>query len=447
MIPGLLIIFHLLILGNIQFTAWPEILSFPYLKNNGFDLYRDFVHAYPPLLTIILATLYKYLGYRMIVIKGFTWVLILINDVLIFKITQKLTSSKYIALLALLFYVLTQPFLEGNMLWFDTALTTPLLATLYTLLFPNLLVLSGYFMALALLTKQTAILYLPIFSLLLLVSSKKIGNFARFLAAPIILCGVLALKLFSASNLEHFLNWTLIYPSKYWTKFPGYVDLDLTIKDLSTLAVLFAPTFSLLVYSKTRQKYLLITLFTIAGIVGVYPRFSYFHLQPAIAFAAIGSSLSFINLKKYKYLPIIYSLTLIFLIAIPALKQNFGKPTRFYGNEETLFTSALKSQVSRGDTIYLLGPHSGYYVFTETLPPKPWLDNFGWYWEMSGEAEKALAKWSETPPSAIVVDTKSPGDWYDLGAYQSGTLVNWIEENYTKGEELDDKSTLWTKNN
>src|SRR3989344_9384315 len=94
----LLLLGHLFFLGNMQFTAWPEMLSYPYLVNNGFKLYSDLVHPYPPLLTYILAVLFRVFGVKLIVLKIFTWLLLLINDVLIFKIVGKLARNTFLSL-------------------------------------------------------------------------------------------------------------------------------------------------------------------------------------------------------------------------------------------------------------------------------------------------------------------------------------------------------------
>ena len=133
LIAGLLF-FHLFLLFSLQFTAWPEMFSFPYLLNNGFHLYTDFVHAYPPLLTWTLAGLYGVFGYQLWILQGVAWFLILVADLLVFKIVWFLTKNFKAALVGLLLYVLVQPFLEGNMLWFDTAIVAPVLAGTYFML-------------------------------------------------------------------------------------------------------------------------------------------------------------------------------------------------------------------------------------------------------------------------------------------------------------------------
>src|SRR5689334_232483 len=84
---------HLLFLSRLQFTAWPEMVSFPYLINHGFVTYKDMVHAYPPLLVASLAVIYKIFGYKLIALEIFGWVTILVSDIFLFKILKEITKK------------------------------------------------------------------------------------------------------------------------------------------------------------------------------------------------------------------------------------------------------------------------------------------------------------------------------------------------------------------
>ena len=86
---------HLILLTNLRFTPWPEMLSFPYLFNNGFTLYKDFVIAYPPFLVVLLSLVYKIFGYKVLVLKVFTWLLIILSDLIIYKIVNKVTKKVF----------------------------------------------------------------------------------------------------------------------------------------------------------------------------------------------------------------------------------------------------------------------------------------------------------------------------------------------------------------
>jgi len=153
------LVVHVFLLSGLRFTAWPEMLSYPYLRNNGFLLYKDMIHPYPPVLTMALSIIYKLFGYKLIVLKVFTWLIILVNDVLIFLIVKKMVNSERWAVISVIFYVLIQPFLEGNQLWFDLAIVPFILLSTYCILQKKFF-WSGLFLGVAILTKQTVGLYL-----------------------------------------------------------------------------------------------------------------------------------------------------------------------------------------------------------------------------------------------------------------------------------------------
>ena len=212
------------------------MLSFPYLLNNGFSLYQDMVHPYPPLLTIILSRVFLIFGYSVTALKIVTWGFILINDLFIWLVVQKLTKSRAAAFVSVLFYVLIQPFLEGNMMWVDMGFVPFVLGGLYYFLRslevkigkPNYdIIISGLLFVLAAFIKQTAVLFsfIIIFQLLIQRESKLLK---RFLIAPLFIGSMFVLKLYSISDLSHFLNWTVLYPSSSWTSFPTYVDMMLS---------------------------------------------------------------------------------------------------------------------------------------------------------------------------------------------------------------------------
>src|SRR3990167_793591 len=126
--PGLLFI-HLLLLVVTRFTAWPEILTWPYLILKGWLPYRDIGIAHTPLLIVTLSLFYKLVGIGLLQLKFVTWVIVAISDILVFRVADKLWGKKT-AVLSLLLYIPLQLFYEGNSLWFDLALT-PLIISLY----------------------------------------------------------------------------------------------------------------------------------------------------------------------------------------------------------------------------------------------------------------------------------------------------------------------------
>ncbi len=435
---------HLLILSQFQFTAWPEMVSFPYLINHGFVIYRDMAHAYPPFLVSVLAVLYKIFGYKILVLQIFGWGFILTSDILIFLIVKKLTRKLNFALYSLIFYVFAQPILEGNMVWPDLAMVPFLLLT-FLLLSRRKYLFAGIAVGLACLTKQTGSLYVVLGVLYIVYSEKNLRSVVAFLAPSIVMFVLLLFRLLTNGALEDFLNWVIIYPSRYWTKFPGYVQLNLSLRENLNLLVLFLPL-SYLIFSAKRKifvdKYfLLLFIFLICGVIGVYPRFSFFHFQPALAFLVILCVYLFSKTKLKIYF--------LFLIPIFVLIVNFKslelKGNRFWESSDLVLAKTIQNETPSGKPIYLLGLNSSLYAFSDRLPNKPWLDNFGWYLEIPGVQEKVIKGFEKNPPSVIFWLRPEGGNWYDIGTYQPKRISDWIEKNYNMKKEIQKGVWEWVK--
>ncbi|PJE69384.1 hypothetical protein COU96_00030, partial [Candidatus Shapirobacteria bacterium CG10_big_fil_rev_8_21_14_0_10_38_14] len=98
------------------------MILWPYFILKGLLPYRDIAMAHNPLLIFDLAIFYKIFGISLFNLKIYTWVLILLTDLLIYWVAKKITKREKVALLSLAFYVLWQPFFEGNGVWFDLVL-------------------------------------------------------------------------------------------------------------------------------------------------------------------------------------------------------------------------------------------------------------------------------------------------------------------------------------
>src|SRR3989344_3549978 len=114
-----LLVLHIILLANTQFTLWPEMVVYPYLVNNGFLLYKDIFNPYPPLLTIILSQITKVLGYGVLNFQIFTWLVILFIDGIIFTLARRITKNSSYALLSVIFFTIFSIPFGVNGLWFD----------------------------------------------------------------------------------------------------------------------------------------------------------------------------------------------------------------------------------------------------------------------------------------------------------------------------------------
>lgn len=453
---SILLIAHLLLLANLQFTAWPEMLSYPYLYNNDFSLYKDIIHPYPPLLTGLLAVWYGWFGYGLGSMKVFTWIIILVNDFLIYFIARKLTKNDLLPVISVFVYVFLQPFLEGNMLWFDLALVPFVLAGVFFSI--NVfrskkvawfdLVLSGYFFTLAALIKQTAGIYLLIFLGFLWFFKRNIKYLKHALVAPFFIGAILILKLAAEDTLLWFLNWLFIYPMTQWSNFPGYVQMTMTGTQTLIIVLLIAP-FVLGIKTFTnkanRSEKVFLLAFVLASFLSIYPRFSFFHFQMGIALISIGLVLQLSKAKDVSKFGIVLIFFLIPYVHKPVLNLYWRKEARFYSSQEKRVSEIIQKLTNKGEKVYFLGMHSGLYVFSDRLPPEPWTDNFGWYLEIDEVQRSILERWDSNPPKYVVWNDPKKGNWYDLGTYQPNMITDWVKNNYYKTDSIQKGVVLWQR--
>ena len=425
---------HLLILKSITFTAWPEMFSYPYLLNNGFLIYKDIAHPYVPLLSFILAFYYKIFGTTLLSHQIFTWGLILVNDLLIFLVAQKFLK-KTLTLVPVLIYAFLQPIFEGNMLWFDLATTPFILGSFISFLYlkneKQKLFWFGLLLALALLIKQQAIVLVGLIFLVLLFSKETRKNVLYFIIGGLIPVTFIFLLLTLQGVFKDYIFWTLEFPLVWLPKFPGYTDTP-TNKNILMLFLLFGlPVFYLMknfLKISIFQRIILVSI--VATVIMAFPRFSYFHLQPAVAVLIIFYTTI---LKDSKRTATIFLLiTLFYGITLWKDYRPFmGVETaRFYDNEELELAGFIKNNTTPEDKIYFLGPHSMLYILSNHLPPKPWIENFVWHFEIPTLQEKQIAGFEKEKNLVIFKQGPIDGNWYDLGTYQPKKINDYISQKF-----------------
>ncbi len=423
-----LLLLHFFLLTLFRFTAWPELFSFPYLLARGYSLYGDMVHVYPPLLTYILAFIYKIFGNDLKVLQVFSWTLILVNDLLIYLIVTKLTGKRTLGIGAILFYIPLEIALEGNMLWFDTFMVTPMLLSLYYILKKNNFATIFWWSG-AILSKQTALLFAPLYIYYIFQEAKpQKKEFLKILAGftPVI---VFIFYLLISGSLVWFLNWNFIYPSLYWKDYPGYYQLAISRREVLIIIALIFPT---LLGLKAFGKNIYLTAFMLFSFLAFFPRFSFFHLQLFIALVVIESAYV---IAKYRYLiPVsIAAVGLIIYLRYPYLKWDWQETPRFFEETTLAVADEINGKVN-GKSVYFLNLTSQYYVLTGSFPPKPWVDNYGWYWEVPGFQQKTIKSWNNNPPELVV---------WQKGGYEPAILTSWIRANYNSTER--EGYAIWQK--
>ncbi|MBI3485822.1 glycosyltransferase family 39 protein [Candidatus Daviesbacteria bacterium] len=439
--------FHLFLLLIFQFTSWPELISYPYFFSKGFVFYKDFVMPYTPGLPLILSGVISFFKFSPEALRIFTFIIILLTDLLLF-FNLRLVNKTKVSLIFLAVYVVLQTLFDGDMLWFDYATIAFILAALF---FSNkaidksrkrYIILSGLFFSLAVLIKQIAFIYFFAFLILVPIIFRKeiLNKFIICLAAFLLPLIIFFIYLLITNSIFDFWNWNFYYPLFEWSKFPGYVALKISRNQVLTLILPLTPL--LLIFSRIKiflnKKIILAFSLLLAAILAIYPRFSYFHFQPALALVFVLGFMIFNFLSEnFKYLQLLIFLVVVISEVYLLGPFNINSEIRFYAESEKNLVNLIKNRTDKTDKIYLFGPNSSIYALTNRLAPKPWIDTFGWYMEVPGIQDQLIGGFIKDPPIVIVYSPPLRGNAYDLGTYKPKKVLEYMYKNYYKDDVLD----------
>ena len=422
LIFGGILLVHLFLLIYLKFTAWPEMSLWPYLITKGWMPYSDIAVAHTPLAIFDLAIFYKIFGVGILQLKIFTWSLILFSDALIFFVVKKLWNTKT-AFLSLLFYILWMLFYDGNGFWFDLYMGILAFCSFYFARSKKW-VWSGVFWALAFISKQTAVWFLvPI--LFEMIGGRFFKIFLRFVVGVLSVAVPFTLILIAFNLLPSFWNWAFSFGVLVLPKAQGQIQMP----DIKTLFASLLPFVIFLPLIVKSKKYPILAFWAAAGMFGTYPRFEYFHFQPAVFYLAIVGALVLSekkNLLTKIFIPI-YLLGSIYLM-FTYFVRNLNEGTRFYEKEVTKIVDYVKYNTQKGERIFVLNYWDNIYALTETLPStKPWVPQLSWYMEGPMIQEKMVEDLINNPPKLIVY---KPYTNYGLSSYIPKKVYDYVVENY-----------------
>lgn len=428
---------QILVFYKIQFTAWPEMNLWPYLILKGWVPYKDFAIVHTPFLILLLSFFNKIFGVGISQLKYFTWSFIVFSNLTLFFVVKKLFNEKK-ALLALFIYIPLLIFFQGNGLWFDLVLA-PLGLLIYFFLTKKKYLFAGIFFFLAVFTKQTAIWFsIPI--LFQIFSSHEFSIKKSWQGMDYFLLGFLSPTLITLlifwlfKFLPDFTFWAIKFGMFYLPKATGQIHFPA----LRELAVSFIPFLFLVLYVymfKKKTNWPLI-VWAVFGILGAYPRWEWFHYQPALSFVAIIASLVFFESNK-KIEKIIWSLLFIAVIFLSGrhIYRNWGLETRFYDSLTKKVVSEVKEKVKPNEKIQVINYWDNIYPLTDTLPSfKPWTPYLTWYLKYPSIENKYVYEMGINKPNVIVQGKfveNSPN------SYEILELHNFIENFYEPIKTID----------
>lgn len=447
---ALLILFlflHFFFLINLRFEAWPVMILYPWLMDKGFLLYRDIITPYPPLFSWCLFFFFKITGFSLLSLKILTWLFILLVDLSVFYFSLKFWKKEAIAFLSLGFFILWQPFLDGNGLWLDLGTTPFLLLSSYFLwqyLLKNSfrkLFLSGVFLALSFFIKQTAIWFYFLVLLIIILKKNHLRKFTKeffTFTLPLVAVFLLLSLYFSRQNIfSDFIFWCLKFPffimsaSSAQKQLPNFRQFILTVTPFLT----FSFSFFLKDLKKEKKKYYLLLGFFLGSSLFILPRWGLFHLQPALAFAGIlmGKIIySFFKTSsgKVKLLFFLPILLISFVFELRFLTYNWHQEIRFFEKPVNQQSTWLKNHTDSQNLVFNLNGPDVIYFLADRQPIKPFVENFSWFYETTDLKTRVLKSLKENQPEVIVYREPQKGPVLAVGVYQPEEIFEWLLKNY-----------------
>jgi len=443
---------HLFVLIKTKFTAWPEMLLWPYLMIKGWLPYKDIAIAHNPLMLLELSFFYKIFGVGVNQLKIFTWIVILTFNLLIFIVTKRIWNKK-IALFSVIFYSIWMFFYEGNGLWFDLYMGILAFSSFCFALRKNWF-LTGFFWALAFLSKQTAFWFLIPISYTAITERETFKSLKdkilKFTYGSIVVFVVFLIFIYSADIMPDFFNWAVKFGIFTLPKLKGQIQFP----DFKNIIVSFFP-FIIFLYmffnTLSRQKYkksniVNLFLWSFAGVLGTFPRFELFHFQPAVPYLAIATSIAISNLNfrtfSYRLFLIFYFSTSFYLV-FSSLHRNYGKETRFYDREVLKVVEYIKNNTIYDEKIFVLNWWDSIYALTNTMPAsRPWVPQLAWYQELPGIEEKEVNSIEKNKPKLILL---YPYTDFGLSSFVPQKLYHYVQENYKLKDKVGNLEVLEPK--
>ena len=443
---SILLLVHLLLLINTQFTLWPEMVVYPYLLNNHFNLYSEIINNYPPLFIFFLSFWTQVFGYQPINFQILTYLIIATIDLSIFIIADKL-FGKFAAYFAVLFFVILSVPFGINGLWFDLAITPFILTSFFlfsrflnkpspkTLFFSFLLLTTAFFI------KQQVIWLLFWFLLILSFRFRKRPQFLfRQILIPLsslpVFTVIFLLFFYQKNLLNEYIFWIFRFPFSIASPGAGYHILPTFRQLLPVVALflLFVPT----VFKKQFQANLILAIALI--LVAFAYRFDFFHLIPVLAIISLVAGFSFKNFFKINrsiYLLLIPSILILSTFTISHLVFSWHKETRFFEREIYQTAKVVELLTDKNERIYVQNGPDQIFPLANRLPPKPWTDDFSWYLEIPNLQERVIDSLEKDKPRYIIFQPYLKGEKYGLGSYRPDDIADYIDNNYVNFAQID----------
>lgn len=439
-----IICLHLSLMLIFKFTAWPEMLAYPYLISRGYRFYEDMIHPYMPLLPYVIFGVGKITGFTLITLRVITYLTLLISDILIWNIARRWFSQKG-AILTVAGYVWLSLVFDGNGLWFDLFLVPFLIFAWYLFLSyrssrrAKTLYLTSFILGIAVLIKQTAIVY-EVLVLFFAIRNKRLKS-VFFAGLIFLLPFMMVLVLFPAVSVW---KWGIVFPFTAISQMPGYIQYP-SMKQILYLLFIFLPVLGWIRVKDPRVLHL--GLWFIASFLFLFPRFDYFHLQPVLPFFVLGTALVISKLKMKTSFVLLGSVYLLITggWGLRMLSRNFNQPPRFFSRSTVVLGDYLDRILPNDTPIFFYNTPANLMISAQLLPSKPWVDNFPWYMELPGVQEQIVDSLEKNHVRYVVFTKFAKGSEYELGVFKPKLIDQYIYDHFKPNSIVTDQIQVWQR--
>ncbi len=439
-----------------QHTGWIEMLIYPYLANHGFLLYKDLIDPHTPILVWILQFLTESFGYTPSLLIVLTILISIVNSLLIYVFTKKISKDGKKACLAAGFYILWFFYFEGNGLWFELFQTPFIIITYYywRLFFIDKnkinLIIASLFLGLSFFIKQSVFWIFLIIVGLIIVQNYR--NFRKIISQTlvvllsfILIFGVVSAITLIQGNFSDFFYWSFIYTFFQFPFSPGHQSLP-TVMEVIKLFIPLSALLPLIVFQKKNFIWIFNILFLAATFMSIFPRWGLFHLQPFLAILAIIAVPLWLDnrLKNFRLLCGVMVI-IWFVVVIRQDIRFWNMPVRFF--EPSIYHKAAEVKSITGNLYITFNSNDQFYVLNGNLPIKPYVQNFAWFLELPGMQDRVISSLVKNKVPFIVFTPASGKGGVNTGDYLPSQISQYVFTHYVLYKKISQQIWILKLNN
>lgn len=417
---------HIFILSKLIFFPYPELFIYPYLTNHGLKPYSQILDQHFPGL-LFLPINFDNLGMNNEV-SARLWLfgIVFLTHILLFLASKSIFGEKK-ALVVSFLYLVWQPFFEGWVLWIDSFLPLFLLPA-FLFAIKKRLFLTGIFLGIAIVFKQTVI-PLAIFLSLYILVKKDFKNLFNFAFGVVIPVGLMFLYIISKGIFADFWYWTVIFNLTTYAQFGTQIP-----KDFGFISrIIFVYGVSLLGFlHKSRSQKIILGLFFTGSLIGAIDRANFVHFQPSLPFAILLTSLGFYSIGKTKFALILVGIYL----SVTIWRQNIfyighiSDKIFFFDLETYDISNKIREYAQEGDKIFVYGGAPHLYQMSKTLPAGDiFVFQFPWFLKI---AEDRVLEGIKKDSVDIIISDRTVNIEKEPITNFTKSIDEYISENYEK---------------